>query len=337
MKKFPSIESFRHVIQHVRRYSNKYHKPLPIIDYVGTVKLHGSNGGIRIRKNNVIPQGRTRILDIGCDNYGFALFCKSVENILLKMWENAKDVLGDEDITFFGEWCGKGIQKNIGITNVNKHFVIFSVYTKDGTVLPATNFFNSLSQDFVNELNNVGIYFIAQIPSFNISIDFSKPEMSIEALEKYTLEVEEECPWAKFRGVDGSTGEGIVWVPESSEHNMFHDLWFKTKGLKHKGNDKTKTKKLTVDPVKVESIAQFVKEVLPEWRLEQGISVLEMDGLEISPKNTGAYIKWICKDVLKEETDVMVENNLTWKEVQGAITTAARQYYFKEIDRLVGI
>lgn len=41
MKEFTSIESFRHVIKHVRDYTSKVGKPLPTINFEGTVKLHG--------------------------------------------------------------------------------------------------------------------------------------------------------------------------------------------------------------------------------------------------------------------------------------------------------
>jgi hypothetical protein len=41
MEKFTSIDSFTHAISGVRNFCHKFNKPLPVITYEGTVKLHG--------------------------------------------------------------------------------------------------------------------------------------------------------------------------------------------------------------------------------------------------------------------------------------------------------
>lgn len=41
MKEFSSIESFRHVVKHVRENSKYHGRPLPTLAYTGTVKIHG--------------------------------------------------------------------------------------------------------------------------------------------------------------------------------------------------------------------------------------------------------------------------------------------------------
>lgn len=333
MKKFTEIESFRHVIQKVKRYCAEKHKPFPVIDYVGTVKLHGTNAGVRVTHNKVQAQSRNHIIDVGNDNAGFAAFVKQNEEVFQRL-ANAElngvfssGVLKEgQDITFFGEWCGEGIMKGVGINALPKHYVIFAAWVNDEYVSlksPSTN---------IPEKN---IYYINHVDPWEITIDFSKPEDYIDQLTRYTLDVENECPWAASFGEKG-VGEGIVWQPkEGSPYFGNSDFWFKTKGLKHKGADKTKPKTVEIDAAKVNSIRELVATVLPEWRLEQGFAALKEQNIPLTPQATGPYIKWVCQDVLKEESDVLEKNGLNWKEVSRYVTDAARQYYLTELDKKV--
>jgi hypothetical protein len=65
---------------------------------------------------------------------------------------------------------------------------------------------------------------------------------------------------------------------------------------------------------------------LPDWRLEQGISVLRERGLDIEPKNIGVYLQWISEDILKEEQDVMAANGVEWKKINPIVLQRARQH-----------
>lgn len=330
MKKFTEIESFRHVVQKVKRYCSEKHKPYPVINYFGTVKLHGTNAGVRVTHNKVIAQSRNHIIGVGNDNAGFAAFVKQNEEIFQRL-ANAElngqfssgVVKEGQEITFFGEWCGEGIMKGVGINALPKQYVIFATWI-DGK-------YNALKT-----LSSFGnIYNIRIVDPWKITIDFSKAEDYIETLTRYTLDVENECPWAAYFGEKG-VGEGIVWQPaEDSPYFGNTDFWFKTKGLKHKGADKTKPKHVEVDAAKVNSIRELVAAVLPEWRLEQGFAALAEQNIPLTPQATGPYIKWICQDVLKEESDVLEKNGLNWKEVSRYVTDAARQYYFTELDKKV--
>lgn len=335
MKEFSEIEAFRHVVKHVRDYCARHGKPLPVLSYTGTVKIHGTNAGVRVTHNDVRPQKRSATIDIQSDNFGFAAFVHPLKDkfrILAEAYFGHK-LKKLEDITFFGEWCGSNIQKNVAVTQLPKHFVIFSAWVQRNgyiTINEITKNLGGLLTD-INELNASNVFFIDQIPTYHIDIDFNDPESALQKMMDWTIHVETECPWGKFRGVEG-IGEGIVWVPDKDSD--VSDLWFKTKGLKHKDAGK-ETKRIEIDPIKVANKKAFIEAVLPEWRLEQGISQLEQDGLLIIPQSTGEYLKWICKDVLKEETDVLTANGLCWKDVQGDVCKAARQYYLTEVDRRV--
>lgn len=332
MKEFSSIESFRHVVKHVRENSKYHGRPLPTLAYTGTVKIHGTNAGVRVTHSDVRPQKRTSVVDIGSDNYGFAAFVHPNKEMFRCIAESflGRKLKKLDDITFFGEWCGSGIQKNVAVANCEKHFVIFGAWLQRFGYVGINEITNKFDKHIIeDELNHAGIYFINQIPTYEIDIDFSDPESALQKMMDWTIEVETQCPWGTFRGVEG-IGEGLVWVLTTDP--SISDMWFKTKGLKHK-NEGGVTKRIEIDPVKVASKKAFIEAVLPEWRLEQGISQITQDGLEIVPQSTGAYLKWICQDILKEEADVLTANGLCWKDVQGDVIREARQYFLTEVEK----
>lgn len=310
---FPSIESFRHVVKTVGFERGDDGLPLPTVRYTGTCKLHGSNASIRCTPNGeVIPQSRTRVLSVGDDNFGFAAFVEKNKSLFNGFGQSFFGV------TLYGEWCGGNIQPKVALEKLEKHFVIFSALV-NGIMYPVEFAFDK--HEDVSEFNKAGIYFIYQIPSYEVLVDFNRPEDVVDQLSELTLAVERECPWGKFRGVSG-IGEGIVWAPVDT--SLPFEWWFKTKGLDHKRDPK---------PAKVEVAAEVLKDqqalaekLLPEWRLEQGISVLRERGLSVEPKNIGVYLKWIGDDVQKEEQDTMEANGTDWKTISPMVLQRARQY-----------
>jgi hypothetical protein len=326
MNKFPSIESLRHIVKSVHGECSYKGQPFPTIHYTGTVKLHGTNAGIRVTTNKVQPQGRTRILAPTSDNEGFAFWASTRENIFRTIAETlAPDY---DDVTIYGEWCGGSIQKKVALVNLPKHFVIFNILA-NGKYLPVVD----IDQFDVTGLNEQGIWFVAQAPHYTVEVDYSNPKVAAEEIEKFTLQVEEVCPWGKLHGVEG-TGEGIVWYPTKFPYET--SRWFKSKGLKHKKGGKAQ-KKVDVDPVKVEGLHRLVDEILPDWRLEQGISYLRENNLELSMHSTGQYIKWIHQDILKEEIDVIQVNGFEWKEIVPIVSNRARLFWTDFLNKEAGL
>ena len=314
MTPFPSIESLRHVVKTVESHCKYHNLPLPKVDYVGTVKLHGSNASVRFTPDDqIIPQSRNRVLSVGDDNFGFAAFVEKN-----KYFFNSLAPRGG-DFTFYGEWCGGNIQPKVALEQLEKHFVIFSML-HNGIMYPIARVVCE-SEFNISAFNEVGIYFIHQIPTYKITVDFGCPEDVVEELTDLTLAVEKECPWGKFRGVFG-VGEGIVWSPVDA--SLPFEWWFKTKGLEHKKG--AKAPKVEVAPEVLKDQRALAEKLLPEWRLEQGISVLRERGLDIEPKNIGEYLKWISQDILKEEQDVMAANGTDWKKINPIVLQRARQY-----------
>jgi len=315
MKKFSSIDHFRHVVKSVHWYFERIGQKskVPTMTFTGTVKLHGTNAGVRRSASGKIqPQSKEQILSPTCDNYGFAAFVESLPNKELN--ELFDKVGGCKDTTIYGEWIGKGIQSGCGINQLEKQWVIVGAWV-DGEYVP-----NKVTwrNDELNILN------ILDIDTYHITIDFKNPGDVIEELETLTKEVEEQCPWAYSFGVKG-IGEGIVWTCDERPDDS--DLWFKTKGEKHSGKKKSGKKVATIDPQKVESIEKCVDIILPEGRLNQGFDHLREKNLEFEMKNMGKYLKWVGQDVQKEEMDTIEANGLEWKDVTKQITVRAKKFF----------
>ena len=338
MIKWPSIDQFRQVIRNVRENSAYHGLPLPTVEFEGTVKLHGSNGSLRVTENGVRAFSRERECTIEQDNAGWAHFVNTNDYSFDALTSYILDFNHPGSpfeagrYTIYGEWCGGSIQAKVGLNKLDKHFVVFGAYDHTEEKFLNRNWMRGIiaNPTLLNDFNAVGIWFVYQIPTYSITIDFSQPETAIERLEALTLQIEEECPWAAFRGATG-IGEGLVWASVNDTGDFRY--WFKTKGVKHQGKDDSKVKTLSVDPAKVAAIRELVSVLLPEWRLEQGVTYLRENGYSFDQKATGQYLQWVMKDVLKEEADTITANPWEWKELTPYLTTAARDYFFKALNR----
>lgn len=326
MEKFGSIEQFKNVIKSVRDHSNKFGKPLPVLTFIGTVKLHGTNAGVSFDTGDldfVEFQSRERVLTMQDDNAGF---CKwGYENIadLRAIAEEALSCLDFstyEKLVIFGEWCGPGINKGVAINQLpHKIFVIFNITAINGEERSELSPAEILS--VVKETEDIKC--IYRFPYTSINIDFSKPQDSQNELVERTLAVEEECPVGKSFGISG-VGEGIVWW------NHETDLKFKVKGEKHSVSKVKTIKEISATDIeRMNSVNEFVDNVCTENRLNQGIEKMKEMGLDIDIKNTGAFIKWVVGDCLKEEADVIEASGFDTKELGGVISAKAKTFWFE--------
>lgn len=317
MIKFPSIEQYRNIIREVKTnhdYQGKdendqpiyqHLSPYPVLDFVGTVKLHGTNSSVVKYKDRLEFQSRERVLSLQQDNYQFML---SMSNKSLDFL--FEDIEFNEHIAVFGEWIGQGIQSGVAVSNLPKTFVIFAYKVDDVWV-------NIQRSDF-----SQNIYHIENFPTWNLEIDFNSPESIQNKLVKLTEQVEKECPVGKHFGFLG-VGEGIVWNTSDRRY------CFKVKGEKHSA---TKVKTLAaVDTELVESMNEFVDNVLTESRLKQGIEKLKEMGLEVSQKSTGEYLRWIIGDIVKEEQDTIVTNQFDPKKLNPLLSNKARVWFFNNL------
>ena len=346
MHKFPSIEQFRHAIQSVAyraRFigTDKNDEPifdegieLPTLTYRGTVKLHGTNAGIIFHFNElthnyeVHAQSRSNIITPVKDNAGFATFTHALntEGLLSQIMTRVGDIgYTPEVIKVYGEWCGGNIQKGVAINGLDKMFVIFAIKIDEGW-LP-----HSILQKIKS--TDEKVYNILDYPVYDIEIDFKNPKEAAERIGRIVDQIEKECPVGKAFGNSG-IGEGIVFTC-LDERYQGSRYWFKAKGDEHK-TVKTK-EKVAVDVERVNNIKELVSTIVTEARLKQGLDYLNEEGLEVSRKSTGAYLKWVVADVMKEELDTIIENGFEPKELNGEISKVGRDWFFTELDKEVGL
>lgn len=320
MKKYPSIEQFRNIVQAVKLKHDykgkdengdpiyKHDSPYPTLEFKGTVKLHGTNAGVVMYKDRVEYQSRENVLSLTKDNAGFMMAMSARD--LRPLFEG---IQFNDYVAIYGEWCGQGIQKGIAISALPKMFVIFGCKVDDEWI------------EYTRSDNDKGIYNILDFPTFSINIDFENPQMFQNQLIEKTIEVEDCCPVGKCFNVEG-IGEGIVWTCVTD-----NTLRFKTKGEKHSVSKVTTL--AAVDTEMLKGIQEFVELAVTENRLLQGVDKLKEDHKEISQKSTGDYLRWVVNDVMREEEDTIVKNQFDVKKLNSAVSNKARLWYFSYLDK----
>ena len=333
MQKYTSIESFQHLVRTVRTMNARDSRYIKPISFMGTVKLHGSNAGVRVsQEDTVAPQSRIRVLSLDSDNYGWAAFVESRKAIFVEI---ARSFCSEGfDVTVYGEWIGPGIQKSVAINQLpEKQFVIFGAVVHDGSEDPGYCHEEGIlaSKDYSEH----HIHFIGEVPTYELSavdfLDEASLQTALDRAEELTKQVEAKCPWAAKFGIEG-LGEGIVWKPVG-DYAGDSALYFKTKGEKHKVVKDPRAKP-SIDPLVSSSIAAFVEFAVTENRLEQGIGALKEAKISIEPRSTGEYIKWVNKDVLKECSVELSDSQLDWKQVARGVTAKAREFWQKKMREL---
>jgi hypothetical protein len=247
--------------------------------YEGFVKLHGTNAAIGMTKDGeLFYQSRNRIITPQDDNAGFAQAMSQVP------WQKAL-MRGS---MIFGEWAGKGVQRKVAISEIEKTFYPFALYMEGCGFIPVPP----------SEDTPAGLL---AVPHTRAVFCVTRPDLVGREIDRITLEVEAQCPVAFAQGVSG-IGEGLVWRPSvevyGRERAMNPETWFKSKGVQHEvkeriPSDKTYTNNEPTDAFLIPCI---------ESRGSQGLDYLrEMFGA-VEAKHTGDFIKWVIKDIEAEET-----------------------------------
>lgn len=336
--KFPSIEQLRGVVQNIKYYYEDH--DMPTIDFTGTVKLHGTNASVGWdgKELELQIQSRNRIITATDDNAGFAKYVIKNQQYFKTLLQGVRDAHpvpdqvgqdgGPDPMLFvYGEWCGKGIQTGVAISEVEPMFVIFAVaYRIDDETLwiPHNN---------IPSIIDARIFNIMQFENYKMSITFTPEglEQAQDKLEQLTNQVESECPVGKHFGHSG-VGEGIVWIGTfTGPHDgKIHNLRFKVKGEKHAV---VKSKKaVPIDTEKLKGIQSFIEYAVTDNRLNQGYDELfTKPGKVATQRDIGTFIKWVRDDVVKEESDTMDSNGLDIKDINKAVSTAARVWFMRKM------
>lgn len=336
---YPEIPQFRTLLSNLR-HSYRYigqgpdnkpmyneNAPLPKVLLTGSVKAHGGNGSVVLtRAGEFYAQSKENILDEELNFIGFYQYVMANEvllrSLLSRYLQNSADDV--EAVVLYGEWCGPGIQKKVGIAKLELPiFVVFDLRLIDSTYEKGnTGFIESPLLDFTHI--HARMYSVHLFKRWQIELDLADPEAIQQRLIEETIAVEIQCPIAAHFGVVGA-GEGIVWT-------IFHKgrkYRMKVKGEKHSG---TKVKTLASPNVeKINSISEFIEYAFTQNRFEQGIGIMQTQNIELNASNINFFVKWVFGDVKKEESDTLVKNGLTSKDISFKGNYAIRQWYMNRI------
>lgn len=353
--KMDSIEQFKNVIVNLKhdllfngydengKATFKTNVKMPTICFEGTVKVHGTQASIVYNdRDKLYFESKKNIITPLKDNNGFAFFAEARKKEIMKIITKVKRHYGiktDEySIVINGEFFGGNIQKGIGVSKLQKKYVIFGLIavpfdnTKEILNLGVKRQYTEdtyrkepLKDIYVLELKEKDIYNIYFFKTFKIWIDFEHPEISQNEITKLVKEVEDDCPVARYflpETKEELIGEGIVF----RGYYINKEYVFKAKGDKH-SNSKVKTLK-TIDLKKLSKIEKCVEEISHIWRFEQGLKEIFPDG-NIDIKKIGSFIKWINNDTIKEEMLTIVEYGFEFKEIVPVLTRKTKEYFFE--------
>lgn len=344
---FPSIGQYAQMLAAVNRRAtfvgldenqdpiyDKFAKK-PVLKFIGSTKLHGTNAGIilDLKNNTIYYQSRTSVLSPDSDNAGFARYMSENQDEIVEMLttfitKNYPDINWEDNIfAVYGEWCGGSIQKGVALNKLEKMFVIFAATIRTREVTESRN----LTWITVDELKTLKIenkiYNIFDFKTWEIEIDFNSHHENVNNIIEWTKDVEEECPFAKEFNISG-VGEGIVFQCVTEPYNT-SDFWFKSKGDKH---SKSKVKTLNpVDSEKINRLIAIAEKITPSWRLEQMFNETFdiLNGGIVERERIGQYIKAVMNDIVKEEKEYLVQEGVQIKEIAKYVSKISTNYFFE--------
>jgi tRNA-binding EMAP/Myf-like protein len=322
---WPSIELLHHVRAGVRTASELQERVAPRVQYRAKVKLDGTNAGVQILpEGRVIAQSRSQLLDGATDNMGFASWVAGNASYFASLKQ-------DEPLVVFGEWCGQGIQKRAAISQIaRKVFVVFAVQLGTGEREPAR--VEVEPEALRARLPEHPDVYVLPWQGASFEIDFADDVRAKEEAERISAEVERieaEDPWVReVFGVSG-LGEGIVLYPKGEsallDRQWLSELMFKAKGEKHQAVRQKRAAQL--EPEVAQGIEAFAELVLPEARLEQGLTEACQGKPELPL--VGGFLKWVAGDVQKECVAELAAANLSWEQVNRSISSRARGWFLR--------
>lgn len=361
-----SIEQFRTVVKNVQwmsQYQGKDEDGNPIMDraakaptikVVGTEKIHGTNAAVCFSNpDGFWVQSRKNIITPEKDNAGCAFAAEQNKDAWMKIIKALAAEysinLDENIISIYFEWCGGNIQKNACVSGLDKMAIIFKHFkvspiepqTAEDGQETAVKWFETCKADCNDgiydwiEDTEASIFNVHNFPTWEIEVDFERPDLAQNKMVELVNEMEHNSPVAKHFNKPENIGEGIVWTFVDERGNL--QRW-KSKGEKH-ANSKVKTLK-AVDSVKEQAKVDFANEVCKPWRLEQGwqeVFGIENEKAEPEMKMMGAFLKWVMGDIIKEESDKMAAAGLEPKEVSNTVNKIARGWFQEQLNKGVGL
>lgn len=317
--RFPSIEGF------AKSVKNAGFSLQPRVETIGLkIKLHGTNGGIRVKDGCVVAQSRNRDLptdDPSNDNAGFGAWVAANADFFRAAQ------FGPEFI-IFGEWAGAGVQDTDAVNMLpGKHFFVFAVRTPTGYLVEP----DDIAVGFQGRLDNVHV-----LPwHAHLAVDMTDGtslELAAEQISDMTDACGEEDPYIKRMFDVSGPGEGFVGYfcnggPLTNQ--QFEERIFKAKTEAHRGR---KDKRAATVKFKPSEANALVLAYATEPRFKQGLN--EALNGELSRARTKEFIAWVCRDVAKEAADELAASGMEAKDITGSVAKAAAQWYLDRCKEL---
>ena len=322
MLKYPSIPNIYTVVKEVRDID------LPAkVDIVGWEKIHGTNAAVCYTKETGLwVQSRTRIITVRSDNAGCAADVEKNKDHWVHCIEQlaaAHNIdLQTNVVALYYEWCGGNIQKKSALTGCDKtamlfaHFAVYDIEVlahSESTIEPRwlPTIVDNTPLSVPNKIYNIRDY-----PIVRHSVDMTDPIGMDELLMQDVVRVEGCSEVGKAFGKEANIGEGYVYT--FTHNDRLYK--FKVKGSEHAIHTR-KPKQLR--GVSSSEIQKLFDVVCPPWRLEQMFDKLQADIGVVTVKDTGAYIKAVKDDILKEEgaklSTMGVADTVVLKSIGGLI------------------
>ena len=314
---FPSIGGFANMIKYRDRFRSRTDSA-----YFGTkIKLHGTNGAVRINSQGIVAQSRKRDLKLGSDNYGFAQWVE-------KRKDYFKNVVTDErTVLIYGEWAGQGVQQTVAVSKAPKAFYIFAI---------AVLWDNQEKRQWILEPNEIENFvqtkedmFILPWFSKNHKVDFNNPQLVADFLNEEVAKIDEVDPYIKeLHGIE-AVGEGLVGYNLDDPNDT--GFWFKVKGAKHTVNDEAKIAK--VKKRAGQEYHDLAEAFLTEGRFQQAMTDSEHP-LVFEKQWIGKFLSWVMQDIQKESEDERRELDIEWRLWAGILSKGAREWFLAKCDEV---
>jgi hypothetical protein len=313
------------------------HVKLGKVTLHGTVKLHGTNAGVAYDRTTktITLQSRNQKLGGYAGHFGFVEWFNENEESWQTLLSDICDLIKTDRIVVYMEWAGNGVQKVVGISNLDKFAYVFAVRDVDRDMWASNNLRSIFFDPEIRLFNS------SSFTNYKIEVDLDNPHLAALEMDKLTLEVEDNCPVASTLDPHLATpiGEGIVWrTAPNKEGDVF---WCKTKGEKHSksagGNKKARVKSaITVGHIQAADL--FAEEMVSDYRVDQAFEIFqEAREQQACIQDMGRLIKWTVNDIMKEEQHTIKTSGLVVSCVVKSITNASRDKFIKRFHSFGGV
>jgi len=356
MIKFGGIEQFRSIVKDVKHntqfigmnYDGSMNMDrdakMPVIVATLSEKIHGFNKSFCY--NNIDGwwcQSANQIIKTSKEQYGILdVFTEQLtiwKGMVYALAEYNKIDLDKFTITIYSERAGNKIMKKSACTGLSQRSIIF----QHAKVTPIENTNDVPPYWIETKYNDIWlsakqdlIFNIMNYKTYQIPIDFNNVVEAKEKLQDIVEnEIEPNSPFGQAMGIENNIGEGVV-----ATFNYKGKLYrFKVKGNLH---NVTASPKLPLTPEQLEEEQvkiEFANYSCTPSRLEQSWQKVFGLNNELEPdiKKMGNFLKELNTDIIKEESDVLEDKKLVFKDVSSKISQIARVWFKEEIDKFYGI